>query len=84
MFLFTGISLEMNNNKKSYTQRFLDYPADSTEVIIERMVNVNYKQGGREEEEESTRGVVRINPAMKRHFELEIKTLKMLQQIPTN
>jgi hypothetical protein len=46
------------------------------------MVNVNYKQGGREEE--STRGVVRINPAMKRHFELEIKTLKMLQQIPTN
>ena len=48
---------------------------DSTEVVIQkmiegaqRMIKVNNSQG-----EESE---IKINPAMKRHFELEIKTLQ--------
>jgi hypothetical protein len=46
---------------------------------IQRMISVNYRQGGESEEGESTTEgavVISINPAMKRHFELEIETLR--------
>jgi hypothetical protein len=39
------------------------------------MIRINNKSQGEESE------IIKINPAMKRHYELEIKTCKMLQEM---
>lgn len=57
---------------------------DSTEVAIQRMVEASQRMiklnnsRGEEEEEGKEPGeiIIRINPAIKRHFELEIETLQ--------
>lgn len=65
----------INNNDR------VDPVSDSTELVIQRiiegiqrMIKVNNSQRGEEEEEEES--VIQINPAMKNHLELEIKTLR--------
>jgi hypothetical protein len=63
----------INNNDR------VDPVSDSTELVIyriiegiQRMIKVNNSQRGEEEEESA----IRINPEMKNHWELEIKTLR--------
>jgi hypothetical protein len=60
--------------------------ANSTEVTIQRMIEgirrIIRINNNTSQEEESE---IRINPAMKRHFELEIeRCCKMLQEMQTS
>jgi|SRR5215211_3777676 len=58
--------------------------SDSTEAIIQRMIEGiqrmikihNSPQGKEEKEQEEKEPAIEINPAMKRHWELEIKILR--------
>jgi hypothetical protein len=56
----------------------IPHTADSTEVAIQRMIEgaqimIRVDNNSQEEEESE---IIRINPAMKRYFELEIETLQ--------
>lgn len=74
------VATMINNNDR------VDPVSDSTELVIQRiiegirrMIKVNNSQRGEgeeEEEEEEEESAIRINPAMKNHWELEIKTLR--------
>jgi hypothetical protein len=70
-----------NNPHNEHRQQHQDSISDSTEVIIQRTVEgiqklLNPQYGNTTTPEEEAAAVIKINPAMKNHFELEIKTLQ--------
>jgi hypothetical protein len=78
---YHGLSLVNNNNPHNeHHQLHQDSISQSTEVIIQRTVEGIQKllnpQHGNTTLEEEAAAVIKINPVMKRHWELEIKTLQ--------
>ncbi|MDQ3837314.1 MAG: hypothetical protein M3270_10340 [Thermoproteota archaeon] len=63
-----------------YHQQTKTLPNSTAEEIIARQIEgikkMIWVHGGPEEEEEEEERDIQINPAMKRHWELEIKTLQ--------
>jgi hypothetical protein len=72
----------VNNNNNSVNHE-ADSIRDSTEIIIRRtiagiqkLLNPRYGNTPTPEKEEAAAAVITINPATKKHFELQIKTLQ--------
>jgi uncharacterized protein YjaG (DUF416 family) len=58
-------------------------PSSSTEAVIQRtidgiqrMISINNSQAPKKEEEKGDDSAIKINPAMKKHWELQIKILR--------